>query len=116
MVEEFSIIEILNLINIFLGFLLALLGVSYMRFFKQLSVWWRRLLLLTFIFIVEEVVVFSFPEDVLFGVVLKTLFVGYFIYFLSYITTVVKEIDMAKSEMALLKERLGEIKAREKEE
>ncbi len=113
MAQEFTVEEILALINIFLGFLLALLAVSYMRFFSQLSVWWRRLLLLTFVFILEEVVVFmgfSF-----FGIILKTLFLGYFIYFLSYITTVVKEIDSAKAEMAMLKERLGEIKAKEGE-
>ncbi|RMF91700.1 MAG: hypothetical protein D6733_00485 [Methanobacteriota archaeon] len=113
MVEALTVNDILRLVNIFLGFLLALLGVRYMRFFSQLSVWWRRLLLLAFIFILEEVVAFVGFE--FFAIVLKTVFLGYFIYFLSYITTVVKEIDSAKSEMALLKERLSEIKAKEEE-
>jgi hypothetical protein len=113
MVEVLTVNEILNLINIFLGFLLALLGVRYMKFFSQLSVWWRRLLLLAFIFILEEVVAFMGFD--FFSIVMKTVFLGYFIYFLSYITTVVKEIDSAKTEMMRLKERLGEIKAKDVE-
>lgn len=113
MVEALSVNDILNLVNIFLGFLLALLGVRYMRFFSQLSTWWRRLMLLAFIFILEEVVAFMGFE--FFAIVMKTVFLGYFIYFLSYITTVVQEIDTAKEEMARLKERLEEIKLKEGE-
>lgn len=113
MVEALEIVEILNLVNIFLGFLLAVLAVRYMRFYGQLGVWWRRLLLLTFIFILGKVV--AFMGDPFFEVVMDTIFIGYFIYFLSYITTVVREIDNAKTEMAKLKERLGDIKTIEGE-
>jgi len=110
---EFNIVEILSLVNILLGFLLALLAVSYMRYYTQLSEWWRRLLLLTFIYILSKVV--SFIGDKFLQVVVDTVFIGYFIYFLSYITTVVREIDTAKAEMERLKERLGEIKTKEVE-
>jgi|GEM_PF-5541688 len=114
---EFSVNDILELINIFLGFLLALLAVRYMRFYSQLSEWWRRLLLLTFIFIIEKVVAFMNFEvtGIDFVIVMDTIFLGYFIYFLSYITHVVQDIDSAKSEMAQLKRRLGEIKLEEGE-
>jgi hypothetical protein len=111
MVEYLNLNDILKLINIFLGFLLAILAVRYLRFYGQLGVWWRRLLLLTFIFILGRVV--SFMGDEFLEVVMDTIFIGYFIYFLSYITTVVKEIDSAKTEMIRLKERIGEIREKE---
>jgi uncharacterized membrane protein (DUF106 family) len=114
MVMLLDISEILNLINILLGFLLALLAVKYMRFYGQLGAWWRRLLVLTFIFILGKVV--SFIEEPFLEIVMDTIFIGYFIYFLSYITTVVKEIDSAKTEMASLRDRLGEIKLKEADE
>ena len=114
MVRELGIEEILRLINIFLGFLLAILATRYMRFYGQLGAWWRRLLLLTFIFILQKVVVFI-EVSALLEIVMDTVFIGYFIYFLSYITTVVKDIDSAKAEMVHLKERLGEIKIKEGE-
>lgn len=117
MASVFDVNEILRLINILLGFLLALLSVRYMRFYSQLSEWWRRLLLLTFIFIIEKVVEFmEFEAGAIdFTIVLDTIFLGYFIYFLSYISTVVKDIDSAKIEMAKLKERLGDITYEEDE-
>ncbi len=117
MAEIFDVNSILELINIFLGFLLALLAVRYMRFYSQLSEWWRRLLLLTFIFILGKVVAFmKFPvTGVDFVVVMDTIFLGYFIYFLSYITHVVQDIDSAKSEMVQLKKRLEEINLEEGE-
>jgi len=114
MAGHFNIIDILKLINIFLGFLLALLAVRYMRFYSRLSEWWRRFLMLTYIFILSMVV--SFLDFPFFEAVMDTVFIGYFIYFLSYITTVVQDIDEAKSEMAHLKERLGEIKIKEERE
>ncbi|GBE55840.1 MAG TPA: hypothetical protein ENH13_02040 [Euryarchaeota archaeon] len=114
---ELTVNDILELINIFLGFLLALLAVRYMRFYSQLSEWWRRLLLLTFIFILDKVVSFMDFEvtGIDFAIVMDTIFIGYFIYFLSYITHVVRDIDSAKSEMAQLKRRLSEIKLEEGE-
>ena len=114
---DLTVNEILELINIFLGFLLALLAVRYMRFYSQLSEWWRRLLMLTFIFIIEKVVAFRHFEvtGIDFVVVMDTIFLGYFIYFLSYITHVVQDIDSAKSEMEQLKRRLGDIKFEEGE-
>ncbi len=54
--------------------------------------------------------------DEFLSILMDTIFIGYFLYFLSYITTVVQEIDSAKAEMAKLKERLGEIKIKEAEE
>jgi uncharacterized membrane protein (DUF106 family) len=114
MVELLGVSEILKLINILLGFLLAILAVRYMRVYGQLGAWWRRLLLLTFIFILGKVV--SFIREPFLEIVMDTIFIGYFIYFLSYITTVVKEIDSAKTEMATLKDRLGEIKFKEADE
>jgi hypothetical protein len=113
MAQVLDVIEILKLINIFLGFLLAILAVRYMRFYGQLGVWWRRLILLTFIFILGKVV--SFVGDEFLETVMDTIFIGYFIYFLSYITTVVKDIDTAKTEMTRLKDRLGEIRDKEVE-
>ena len=105
---DLTVNEILNLINIFLGFLLAVLAVRYMKYYSQLGEWWRRLLLLTFIFILGKVI--AFMGDEFFAIVMETVFVGYFIYFLSYITSVVGDIDSAKDEMARLKERLSELK------
>jgi hypothetical protein len=118
MAAVFDVNEILRLVNILLGLLLAILSIRYMRFYSQLSEWWRRLLLLTFIFIIEKVVEFMEFEfrAIDFTIVLDTIFLGYFIYFLSYISTVVKDIDSAKTEMAQLKERLGEITYEEDEE
>jgi hypothetical protein len=113
MVQVLDVNEILKLINIFLGFLLAILAVRYMRFYGQLGVWWRRLILLTFIFILGKVV--AFVGDEFLEAVMDTIFIGYFIYFLSYITTVVKDIDTAKTEMIRLKDRLGEIRDKEVE-
>lgn len=113
MAVDFTFIDILNMVNMFLGFLLALLALKYMKFYSQLSEWWRRLLMLTFIFILGKVV--SFMGDKTFTVLMDTIFVGYFIYFLSYITTIVQEIDTAKAEMAQLKSRLDKIKTGKEE-
>jgi hypothetical protein len=117
MATALDVNEILRLINIFLGLLLAILAVRYMRFYSRLSEWWRRLLLLTFIFIIDKVVEFMEFEfkTIDFTIILDTIFLGYFIYFLSYITTVGQDIDSAKTEMAQLKERLGEISYEEDE-
>jgi hypothetical protein len=111
MAASFSFNEILGLINIFLGFLLALLAVRYMRFYNQLNAWWRRLLLLTFIFILERVVMFL-GFDFL-AIIINTLFIGYFIYFLSYITTVMGDIDSNEAEVRELRKRLSELRVEE---
>jgi hypothetical protein len=106
---EFS--EIFNLINIFLGFLLSLLAVSYMKFYSRLNEWWRRLLFLAYIFILQEVVVFMGFR--FFGIVMKTILLGYFLYFLSFITNVIKDLDDTKAEMAHLQERLKKMNIEE---
>jgi DMSO/TMAO reductase YedYZ heme-binding membrane subunit len=111
--EEYMINNILNIINVFLGIMLALLSLSYMKFYSSLNDWWRRLLLLAYIFILEETVIFIGFE--FFAIVMKTIFIGYFLYFLSYITVVVTRIDAVQAESEMLKERLAKMKAIEEE-
>ncbi len=63
-----------------------------------------------FYHILEEIVVFMGLEFI--AIVMKTIFIGYFLYFLSYIT---KRLDTDEDEVNKLKERFAKMNLSEEE-
>lgn len=103
--------SILRLINILLGIILGILSIRYTRFYSYISEWWRRVLLLAYLFILAEVA--SFLSIKILDAVLKTIFILYFIYLLTYLTPIIKHMHESEEEIKLLKERLTELKQKE---
>lgn len=106
-----QLIGTIDFLNIVLGIMLALLILNYMKVYSKLNESWKRLLILSIIYIVKEV--FAFMDQEFFSLVMKTIFVGYLLYFLSYITDVAKEVKNADDDKEIMKERFKELKIRE---
>jgi len=111
MVDMIGMAEIVNLINILLGLLLGILCIRYTRFFSYLNAWWRRMIALAYIFILSEVA--AFIGSPLITALVKTFFVIYFIYLITFLTPMIKHLHDAEEEVGALKKRLAELKAKE---
>lgn len=105
--------SILRLLNILLGIILGILSLRYTRFYAYISEFWRRVLLLAYLFILTEVAAFLSIRIV--DAILKTAFIIYFIYILTYLTPIIKHMHESDEEIKLLKERLTELKHKEVE-
>ncbi len=108
--------EILSLINVFLGFVMTLFCIRFMKYYKALNDFWRRLLILGFFYIFHEITVFS-GMGLLEGIS-KTVFLAYFIYLLTFLFEITRGIMRARTILEEVQSQLasGNVRKSELEE